>query len=235
MTDQHDVPALIAELRRLEAAATPGEWRAGRMDTESFDAFGGGPYKAVYADDERGGVHPEFGDPLPYTVARGEGDECLPNAALIAAMRNALPMLLDIAERYQHVQCRLQQEAHVDIRPEWIRVGGVGPEEPPPEVDEAMRLYDAMMNMLDEDYLTTCQHEQRLAEYKAVAEKLLCDKAESADPAGLLRAADMVPAQALRDLDAHIRRRIGHEPWGIVREMLEILRALFPENAEATS
>ncbi len=52
---------------------SPAPWHAGRMDTVSFDGNGSGPYKNVYNDDERAEFH--LGEKLPYTVARGEGDE----------------------------------------------------------------------------------------------------------------------------------------------------------------
>jgi hypothetical protein len=87
-------PERLAELEALERAATPGPWEAGRMDMESYDGNGYGPYKNVYTDDPRGGVHPVTGEVLPYTVARGEGAECRPNAALIEALRNAAPDLI---------------------------------------------------------------------------------------------------------------------------------------------
>lgn len=91
-------PEDLDRLEKLERQATHGPWHAGRMDMISYDG-GTGPYKNVYCDDDRGGIHKPTGEPLPYTVARGEGDqaECRANARLIAETRNALPELLRLA------------------------------------------------------------------------------------------------------------------------------------------
>lgn len=102
-------------LRELRAKGTQGTWRAGRSDMVSYDAGSDdGPYKNVYVDDPRGGTH--RGEPLPFTVARGEQNndtangetECIANAQLIAAAVNALPDLLShIAElRAENERCK---------------------------------------------------------------------------------------------------------------------------------
>jgi hypothetical protein len=97
------IEQVLSELEKLCEAATPGPWRAGRADMVSYDGAGGGPFKNVYCDDPRGGVHHVTGDVLPYTVARGEGDkdECRHNAAFIAAARTALPVLIAEVRRLQ--------------------------------------------------------------------------------------------------------------------------------------
>lgn len=46
----------LAAIEARAAAATPGPWRPGRPDMVSSDSSGG-PWKAVYADDARAGVH----------------------------------------------------------------------------------------------------------------------------------------------------------------------------------
>jgi hypothetical protein len=92
-----DPKALIEEAMRLGAEATPGPWKAGRSDMTSYE-LEGGPFKNVYAADERGGVHHVTGETLPYVVARGEGDECHANATLIARARTLLPELADALE-----------------------------------------------------------------------------------------------------------------------------------------
>lgn len=89
---------LSAKLRALHEAATPGPWREGRHDMISYEGHSGEPFKNVYADDERAGKGHMTGKTLPYTVARGEGGECLENAILIATLRNALPALADLIE-----------------------------------------------------------------------------------------------------------------------------------------
>ena len=73
MTDE----PMIERLERLEAAATPGPWE---VEPETED----GSFLAVIADADA-----EFGG---YTICQSMEDE--PNAALIVAMRNALPSLL---------------------------------------------------------------------------------------------------------------------------------------------
>ena len=88
-------PATLDELAALEAAATPGPWRSGRSDMLSYSGDGVGPFKNVYCDDERAEMH--RGERQPYTVGRGEGEECVENAQLIAALRNAAPELIRLA------------------------------------------------------------------------------------------------------------------------------------------
>lgn len=103
----------LEELERLLAAATPGPWEAGRMDTESYSADYG-PWKAVYAEDPRGGVHKPTGELLPYQVARGDGDECRANATLIAALRNAAPALIAEVRRLREDVGRWERIAERD-------------------------------------------------------------------------------------------------------------------------
>lgn len=91
----------LRRLEELEKAATPGPWRAGRPDMTSYDGNTGYPFKQVYCDDKRAGTHEPTGEQLPYTVARGEGDECHENAQLIAALRNAAPRLLEMAREIE--------------------------------------------------------------------------------------------------------------------------------------
>jgi hypothetical protein len=96
----------LDDLEALLAKATPGEWRAGRSDMVSYEMGSGEPFKNVYVDDPRGKMH--LGERLPKTVARGESIDCVENAQLIAASRNALPDLLRIA--------RAVSEFSVDIQ-----------------------------------------------------------------------------------------------------------------------
>ncbi len=83
---------VIARLRALHEAATPGPWF-------------GGPGESVYAGEE----HPR-GSYIADTFGVG-GDD----AALIAAMRNALPALLDVAEAardFADAECGGTAEEH---------------------------------------------------------------------------------------------------------------------------
>lgn len=85
---------MLEPLRALHEAATPPPWRAGRSDMVSYSGTGeDGPFKNIYVDDPEPKMH--LGRPLPLTVARGETDACVENAELIAALRNALPDLLN--------------------------------------------------------------------------------------------------------------------------------------------
>jgi hypothetical protein len=95
----------LAESERLEQAATPGPWQAGRSDTVSYDSTGDGPYKNVYINGNR--RHPVFGDILPDIVARGETEHCVANAEFIAASRTAVPALIAEIRRLRDVNERL--------------------------------------------------------------------------------------------------------------------------------
>ncbi len=78
---------------------TPGEWRTGREDMQSYDANTGEPFTNVYVTDPRGGVH--LGHSLPYTVARVFGDkdgESKANARLVAAAPELLTACEEAAD-----------------------------------------------------------------------------------------------------------------------------------------
>ena len=70
---------------------TPGPWRTGREDMQSYDGATGEPFASVYCDDERAEMH--LGEKLPYDIARTFGDECKANARLIAAAPELLESL----------------------------------------------------------------------------------------------------------------------------------------------
>lgn len=88
------IDTILSRLEKAEQEMTPGKWRAGRMDTESYDACSDDPFKSVYITDDRGGYHHVTGQKLPYEVARGTGDECRYNAAGIALLRNCAKELI---------------------------------------------------------------------------------------------------------------------------------------------
>lgn len=78
----------IEELRRLHEGATPGPWRWWHRDGSPWEPGSGHPWRLSSDDPDHGGVldhrYPDILDPA--------------DAALIAAMRNALPALLACAE-----------------------------------------------------------------------------------------------------------------------------------------
>ena len=82
MPDPEPLPALLAEMRALDAKATPGPW-----DTE-----GGKHGASVRSSRTRRYVAKTTGLAIPKA-------ECDANADLIAALRNALPRLLRELER----------------------------------------------------------------------------------------------------------------------------------------
>lgn len=97
MATDIDIEAIEARL----AAATPGEWKAGRMDTESYDGNGYGPYKNVY------------GGPDGETAARGEGPNCRANAAFIAHAPADIAALLAEVKRLREERGEFRQN---DVR-----------------------------------------------------------------------------------------------------------------------
>jgi hypothetical protein len=96
MTDSiMDLEWKISRLREFERQATAAPWTSGRSDMKSFDDHG--EFKNVYGPHSTGRHH-VTGEPLPDEVAQGRGDDSIPNADLIAEMRNDLADLLDAAE-----------------------------------------------------------------------------------------------------------------------------------------
>ena len=85
-----DLAETIARLRELEAKATPAPWEAGTT------ALGGGPLHrpVVTAPDQ----------PLPRPFLIAENVSSAGDAELIAALRSALPALLDAAERAERLE-----------------------------------------------------------------------------------------------------------------------------------
>ena len=77
----------LAELRRLHEAATPGPWRTSREDMDSFVGSSDGGLESVAY------IYRDPADRIPVIGTSYRND-----SRLIAAMRNALPALLSIAE-----------------------------------------------------------------------------------------------------------------------------------------
>jgi len=135
-----DLTKTIAELRRLDAEATPGEWVECRDDTDppSWEHL-------VEARDADG-----ICDDVAHNV-RGT------DAVLIAAMRNALPALLDAAERVAQLD-RPDSVVMLELRGDLKRadallaygepeVGAPGPL--PDKVDEAVRVVEGVLDVVD--------------------------------------------------------------------------------------
>lgn len=104
-------PETLDAIEAALAQATPGPWKAGRADMISYDGATGEPFKNVYAVDPRGGIHKPTGEPLPYEVARGLGDECLENARLIALLVTHAAALVASARRGVEIS---------NDQPEWL-------------------------------------------------------------------------------------------------------------------
>ena len=103
-------PEQVAELRAALAKATPGPWRtfAGVNDDGVWAACGP-EHAADYDADETN----EPGDVAEQAAQR--------DAELIALMRNALPSLLDAAERCGSLAIELQEVKRVDLEQmEWM-------------------------------------------------------------------------------------------------------------------
>jgi hypothetical protein len=91
MTDSiMDLEWKISRLREFERQATAAPWTSGRSDMKSFDDHG--EFKNVYGPHSTGRHH-VTGEPLPDEVAQGRGDDSIPNADLIAEMREELERL----------------------------------------------------------------------------------------------------------------------------------------------
>lgn len=88
-------PPLIAEGRRLIAAATPGPVRAGRSDMISYGADDDRPYKNIYVG---AATARRARNDVPDDLAKVWGVNCVADATLFAFAVNNLAALLDVAE-----------------------------------------------------------------------------------------------------------------------------------------
>ncbi len=82
----------IARLRALHEAATPAPWDAAAIGGRKV------PAAVFVADRDVAHVYTGTGPGRMVAQAFAEDEGHIANAALIAAMRNALPALLDVAE-----------------------------------------------------------------------------------------------------------------------------------------
>ena len=93
---------------QTKQAWTPGPWRDGRRDMQSYDGETGEMFASVYCDDDRAPMH--LGERLPYVIARTFGDECKANALLIAKA----PELVEALNRIRgKVHATLSQESNL--------------------------------------------------------------------------------------------------------------------------
>ncbi len=65
---------------------TPGPWRTGRTDMQSYSGDGE-PFASIYCDDDRAKIH--LGERLPYVIARCPGNDCKANAEFIVRAVNS--------------------------------------------------------------------------------------------------------------------------------------------------
>lgn len=91
----------VDRLRQLEQAATPGPWKADCVED---------PNEPTGDGDEQYVFRPEVGHQV---CAYYDSDSA--DAELIAAMRNALPALLDVAEAAERAQSLLGWSAREDV------------------------------------------------------------------------------------------------------------------------
>lgn len=168
----------LATLARLEAEATPGPW-------------------SNWEDDEGA-----------YFVHRDSGQQVSQesDAALIAAMRNHLPALLEAVERLARLECRIREFASA-----WE-----------PDLSPILGARDALHELRDTLEPGPCPHETELA-----AEQQRVDDAREILRTWL-QEEDLVQAQAIRDaLDKYTYRVPGG--WDAISPME--IHALLPEHA----
>lgn len=87
-----DLAALLARIRALEQAATPGKWFASTSEDTS---------SSVYLDTDADGFHSIANTPIPFHLwCTKAGETCLErrNFAFIAALRNLAPKMLAVIE-----------------------------------------------------------------------------------------------------------------------------------------
>lgn len=92
----------LERIKKLCAEATPGPWRKGRDDMDSFDAQTGEQFANVYGPHEVDHPSAQITRKVPTVVARvlAEGsDDCHVDARFVAEARILLPWLADWAER----------------------------------------------------------------------------------------------------------------------------------------
>lgn len=115
-----DMKELIEEVERLDAAATPRPWHAGRPDMLSYDGDGTGPWKQIYWDDPDAGMH--LGQQLPGIVGR-MSNRPISDAQAVAFFRTATPRLAEEVKNLEAKIARLEGElaCAADLVNTWCR------------------------------------------------------------------------------------------------------------------
>lgn len=83
------------------SAHTPGPWKAGRTDMQSYCGMTGEPFTNIYHATMKDGEHHVTGDALPLVIAKAVGEGNKANARLIAAAPDMLAALKAVQE-YGH-------------------------------------------------------------------------------------------------------------------------------------
>lgn len=97
----------LAELKVLREGITPGPWKAGRKDGQSFDV-NGSAFTNVYADNPNGEWH--MGHPLPFVIAKvlDESGTNKENADLIASAPSILDLAISLLEQREELKRKVE-------------------------------------------------------------------------------------------------------------------------------
>lgn len=104
-------PEALDGLEMLLQAGTPGPWEGPWGDTHTVAAFEGSLNDFSYTKDPRGDAYPMAQFVLPK------------DAALIAAMHNALPALIAAARRYQWLRENFKTDFAHGTNDYWVLTG----------------------------------------------------------------------------------------------------------------
>lgn len=84
---------------------TPGEWKTGREDMQSYDGATGAPFTNIYHKTITGRLH--LGNPLPLVIGKAVGENNKANAAFIVKACNLHEELVEHL-RIMYSLCRLK-------------------------------------------------------------------------------------------------------------------------------